>query len=1010
MSTDAKKDFFVSYNRHDKAWAEWIAWILEESGYTVVIQAWDFRPGGNFVLDMQRAASEAERTISVLSENYLSSQFTQPEWASAFAQDPTGEKRSLIPIRIGNCLLSGMWSTIVYVDLVEVDEVSARDLVLQAVQDGRTKPDQPPQFPGQSGTISDRAKPTYPPNLIQNLPYGSINFVGREVELEQIHQQLQQSSTVAISAIAGMGGIGKTELALQYARKHCREGSYPGGLCWLRAREEVGTQIISFVRSCLDLTPPEDLELVEKVRWCWRRWREGAALLIFDDVQKYEDIESFLPPQESRFKVLMTSRSRFGSPVQELQLDVLSEGKALELLRLLVGDSRVDEELARSEELCEWLGYLPLGLELVGRYLAKKRDLSIELLWQRLQENRLEARAFKQAEPGMTASLGVAAAFELSWQSLDEVVQQVAAVLSLFALAEIPWKLVEQCLPEVDAEELEDIRDQMLLSANLLKRVDKGMYQLHQLLKEFFAVKREQRADDSDLQQRFYQVVIAEAEEVREKPEKSLTQKSTMMIAHLQEAMKRLARPEQALDLATCLNWVARLYYEQGRYGEAEPLYVRSLSIREQQLGTDHPDVASSLDNLALLYKWQGHYSEAEPLFVRSLSIREQQLGTDHPDVAGSLNNLATLYRFQGRYGEAEPLYVRSLSIQEQQLGTNHSDVAGSLSNLATLYRFQGRYGEAEPLYVRSLSIQEQQLGTDHPDVAYSLNHLAELHRLQGRYGEAEPLYVRSLSIQEQQLGTDHPDVATSLNELANLYHSQGRYGEAEPLYVRSLSIQEQQLGTDHPDVATSLNNLAALYRSQGRYGEAEPLFVRSLSIGEQQLGTDHPDVATRLNNLAALYRSQGRYGEAEPLFVRSLSIREQQLGANHPDVATSLDNLANLYNSQGRYDAAEPLLLRSISILQNQLPADHPLLARIVSNLAYFYDLQGRYREAEALYLQAIPILSAKLEESHQWRQEAFQRFRSLLQKNLQENRTDELSDDPLTQSILQELQNASD
>ncbi|BAS56476.1 kinesin light chain [Leptolyngbya boryana NIES-2135] len=884
MSTDAKKDFFVSYNRHDKAWAEWIAWILEESGYTVVIQAWDFRPGGNFVLDMQRAASEAERTISVLSENYLSSQFTQPEWASAFAQDPTGEKRSLIPIRIGNCLLSGMWSTIVYVDLVEVDEVSARDLVLQAVQDGRTKPDQPPQFPGQSGTISDRAKPTYPPNLIQNLPYGSINFVGREVELEQIHQQLQQSSTVAISAIAGMGGIGKTELALQYARKHCREGSYPGGLCWLRAREEVGTQIISFVRSCLDLTPPEDLELVEKVRWCWRRWREGAALLIFDDVQKYEDIELFLPPQESRFKVLMTSRSRFGSPVQPLQLDVLSEEKALELLRSLVGDSRVDEELARSKELCEWLGYLPLGVELVGRHLAKKRDLSIELLWQRLQEKRLEARAFQQAEPGMTASLGVAAAFELSWHALDEIAQQVAAVLSLFALVEIPWKLVEQCLPKFDAEELEDIRDQMLLGANLLKRVDQGMYQLHQLLREFFVVKREQRADDSDLQQRFYQVVIAEAKRVRDEPEKSLIRESTMMIAHLQEAMERLARPEQALDLATCLNWLAELYYAQGRYEEAEPLYVRSLSIHEQQLGADHLDVANSFNNLALLYKEQGRYEEAEPLYVRSLSIREQQLGTDHLDVATSLNNLAVLYR------------------------------------------------------------------------------------------------------------------------------SQGRYEEAEPLYVRSLSIREQQLGTDHLDVATSLSNLAVLYQSQGCHHKAEPLLVRALPIWEQQLGTDHPDVATSLNNLAFLYHLQGRYEEAEPLLVRALSIREQQLGTDHPDVATSLNNLAVLYHLQGRYEDAEPLLLYSVRIRQEQLPADHPLSAKNLSNLAYLYDLQGRSGEAEALYLQAIPILSAKLEESHQWRQEASQRFRSLLQKALQENRTDELSDDPMTQSILQELRSTLD
>ncbi len=682
-----------------------------------------------------------------------------------------------------------------------------------------------------------------------NLPYrGAIYFVGRDEELERLHAQLQAAGPIAITAIAGMGGIGKTELALQYAQKQCREGSYPGGLVWIRAREDVGAQIISFVRSGLELTPPDDLELAEKVRWGWGRWPEGDALLVFDDVQQYEDIAPFLPPTDSQFKVLLTTRSRFGSPVQIFPLDVLSEAQALELLRTLcapkfplVVDDRVDQQIAQAKQLCAWLGYLPLGVELVGRYLFKKPDLSIAGLWQRLQDQRLAARVFKQAEPGMTASLGVAAAFELSWQELAESAQQVAAVLSLFALVELPWPLVEQCLPEVDAEELEEIRDQMLVGTHLLKRVDQGMYQLHQLVQEFFAAKRQQRADDADLQQRFYQVVIAAAERVQEKPEKSLIQESTIMIAHLQEAMERLARPEQALDLATCLNSVGELYYAQGRYGEAEPLYVQSLSIREQQLGADHPDVATSLNNLANLCNSQGRYAEAEPLLIRSLSIREQQLGTDHPDVANSLNNLAELYRSQGRYGEAEQLYVRSLSIFEQQLGTDHPNVALGLSNLANLYNSQGRYNEAEPLYVRSLSIWEQQLGTDHPNVATSLNNLAALYDSQGRYSEAEPLHVRSLSIREQQLGTDHPDVATSLNNLASLYGSQERYGEAEPFLLRSVRILQAQLSADHPLSAGSVSNLAHLYDLQGRYREAEALYLQAIPILSAQLEESHP-------------------------------------------------------------------------------------------------------------------------------------------------------------------------
>jgi hypothetical protein len=94
------KDFFISYTKADKAWAEWIAWTLEEVGLSVIIQAWDFRPGGNFVLDMQRSASGAEKTIVLLSPAYLQSEYTQPEWAAAFAQDPKGTARKLIPVRI----------------------------------------------------------------------------------------------------------------------------------------------------------------------------------------------------------------------------------------------------------------------------------------------------------------------------------------------------------------------------------------------------------------------------------------------------------------------------------------------------------------------------------------------------------------------------------------------------------------------------------------------------------------------------------------------------------------------------------------------------------------------------------------------------------------------------------------------------------------------------------------------------------------------------------------------
>jgi tetratricopeptide (TPR) repeat protein len=146
------------------------------------------------------------------------------------------------------------------------------------------------------------------------------------------------------------------------------------------------------------------------------------------------------------------------------------------------------------------------------------------------------------------------------------------------------------------------------------------------------------------------------------------------------------------------------LYRARARYGEAEPLYARALSIHDKALGPDHPDVGKSLNNMALLHVSQGRYADAEPLYKRSLAIREKALGPDHPDAASPLNNLAWLYQVQGRFSEAEPLYKRALAIREKAFGLDHADIGTALGNLADLYRAQGRYSEAEPLYKRSLS------------------------------------------------------------------------------------------------------------------------------------------------------------------------------------------------------------------------------------------------------------------------------------------------------------------
>jgi tetratricopeptide (TPR) repeat protein len=737
----------------------------------------------------------------------------------------------------------------------------------------------------------------------QNLPYsGVIKFVGRQNELTKLHEQLQETERIAITSITGMGGIGKTELALQYSIYHCQQKTYLGGICWLNALDtNVGIEIVNFGKAYLNLNPPDNSNLETQVQYCWRNWQppEGNVLVIFDDVAKYDKIKPYLPPNNPRFKVLITTRIQGFIGFQELALNVLDEAAALELLTSLVGE-RIETELETAKTLCADLGYLPLGLELIGRYLNKKPDLSLAKMRDRLK---LEHRSLNpENSQEMTAKRGVKAAFELSWKELKPEEQQLACSLSLFALAPIPWSLVESCFPEIDEEDLEDWRDDKLVKLSLLQRVEKNTYQFHPLIQEFLKTKLEEFPSQVDEWKRnFCKAIVAVAKKIPETPTQDDILKVTPNIPHIEEVTENLTDWLTDEDLIQPFVGLGRFYDGQGFYSQAEPWSEKCLDITQNRLGQRHSDVATSLNNLAGLYSSQGKYEEAEPLFLQALDMRRQLLGQQHPDVAASLNNLALLYYSQGKYEEAEPLYQQALEMRRQLLGQQHPDVAQSLNNLANLYRRQGKYEEAEPLCQQALEMYRQLLAQQHPDVAASLNNLALLYYSQGKYEEAEPLYQQALEMSRQLLGQQHPDVAQSLNNLALLYYSQGKYEEAEPLYQQALEMYRQLLAQQHPDVAASLNNLALLYYSQGKYEEAEPLYQQALEMSRQLLGQQHPDVAASLNNLAYLYYSQGKYEEAEPLYLEALSIAEKVLGVDHHYTKKFQENLDRLLELKGR-------------------------------------------------------------------------------------------------------------
>ncbi|MEO0458251.1 MAG: tetratricopeptide repeat protein [Cyanobacteria bacterium P01_A01_bin.114] len=584
--------------------------------------------------------------------------------------------------------------------------------------------------------------------------------MGRQAELQSLHHQLQGSEQVAITAVAGMGGIGKTALAQQYLRQY--KSDYPGGRWYFKVRDQGLVAQLVGAAALFGWQLPDSLPNDRaRVRWCFDRWRAvfpGRRLLLLDDVQTYSDVKPYLPTEDSSFQVLMTSRRRFGQPVSRLDLGVLKPDEALTLLTKLVDNpDRVQSQQTDATELCEWVGRLPLGIELIGRYLALHETLNFAKLQKRLDAKRLQVKAFHQVPEEMAYETTLQAAFELSWQDLANEVKTLAGTLSLFASDPIPGELITRALPDWDEEDLEDALDEVLVHRNLLQSDQDGSYQLHQLVREFVADKLETELAEqaSALQKGVAQALGDVAKRIPQLVTVSLQQQLLATIPHMAQVTNHMSH---VIDDSTDAIWpfvgLARFHTAQSLWPETQYWWQACLTMTEQRFGPEHPSTATSLNNLAGLYESMGRYSEAEPLYVRSLEISEAQVGPEHPDTATSLNNLAFLYVSLERYQQAEPLYVRSLKIKQVQLGNNHPSTARGLGNLAFLYELIGRYSDAESLYVQALEINFKVMGQEHP----------QTHNCIGSFANFLKKVVKAN--QSDQL-SDHPLTRALLQDLS---------------------------------------------------------------------------------------------------------------------------------------------------------------------------------------------------------------------------------------------------
>ncbi len=843
---------FISHSWADKELVRRLETELKTAGAEVWVDHAEVRAGDSLPKEISDALAWCDTVLLVWSRDAAQSHWVELEWACAVAL-----RKLIIPCRADKTGLPALLSNLLYIDFSSVSQGMSqlREVVLSAQKPVAQTPATPAERLARflRFQVSGELPAIWNVHLHRN-----PNFTGRAELFAELRAALTKDKTAALTqaqAIHGLGGVGKTQLALEYAYRFAAEFQI---VWWLRA-EEAATLAADFAALATALELPEkEAQDQTAIIQAVRQWLDHHTgwLLIFDNAQQPQDLLPYLP-QSMSGQVLITSRNpQWKEVAHAFKVQVWPRAESIAFLLRRSGAQ--DEQAA--DDVAQALGDLPLALEQASAYV-EATGVSIADYLTLFQQYRAE---LLQEHQPLEYDATVATTWEISFQKLkteDPAAVDLLNALSFLAPDNIPRALLidgrehlPKKLSKALSKPLETNRAIASLARYSLVEASSESFSQHRLVQ---AVTRDRMP--AELKKTWAAAMVKLMADAYPHGEKSPDDvrhwpACEALLAHVlsvaEYAEKYIAELKQ---VATLFNQTGIYLYSRAQYATAEPLYRRSLEIREKQLGPDHPFVATGLNNLALLLKTQGQYAAAEPLYHRSLEIREKQLGPDHPDVAQSLNNLAELLRAQGQYAAAEPLYRRSLEIEEKQLGRDHPSVATSLNNLALLLSTQGQYAAAEPLYRRAIAIREKHQGRDHPDLATNLNNLGGLLESQGQYAAAEPLFRRSLEILEKQLGRDHPYVATGLNNLAELLRAQGQYTAAEPLYRRSLEIKEKQLGPEHPSVATGLNNLAELLRAQGQYAAADPLYRRSLEIFEKSLGPDHPNTRTVRENLALL-------------------------------------------------------------------------------------------------------------------------------------------------------------
>jgi tetratricopeptide (TPR) repeat protein len=927
-------EVFLSHSSRDKEFVKELYRRLTRDGVRCFLDSESIGCGDNWVRALEKAIDECRYIVFVLSPDFCNSEWVEVERTSSIADDASGLKRKVRPLMLRPCRDLPMFPR--FLRAIQATDVSTNSLFEQNYASFCREVGGVPQ---DDLVAVDRSNlpPVHPLPERHWMPYHSLGdkFVGRVGEIWNLYDSLFRDSTTAIvlqgtGVVAGTGGLGKTQLAIEYA--HRFGPVYTGGVYWVNADRGL-IEMVTRISATAGVDVDTKAEEAEQVAQLWRglNARNLPCLMILDNLPENVALRPYLPTTGRVHTIITTRRQDLDQAT--VRLPVLSTGESVQLL-----NSGARELGQSAEPLAERLGGLPLALELSKSYLNDRKDLSIAALIDEMKREgevsilKEFAAEYRDQLPSRH-ELDVVSTFQLSWQITPDPAKEILRVMGELAPTTVPQKLLRIIL---NLPLQSPLRDELSKGINDLARLSlvevssNGDPLAHRLILAF--ARHRNTVDHASPFDRCREVLLEQMQRANDATDASTNRELESLIAHAEFLISTdQLNPE---DFGTLLNFVGIQHRTMGRFTAARHALYMALDSAEKSFERGHPSIAMRQSNLAMALKDLGKLDEARDLLRQTLASAEKSFEPGDPSIATRQSNLALVLQDLGKLEEARDLLRQALASDEKSFERGHPSIATRQSNLAMVLKDLGKLEEARDLLRQALASNEKSFEPGHPTIAISQSNLATVLQELGDLDEARDLLRQALASNEKSFETGHPSIAIRQSNLALVLRDLGEVDEARDLLRSALASDEKSFEADHPSIAIRQSNLALVLRDLGELDEARDLLRQALASNEKLFEAGHPSIARRQWNLALVLKDLGELDEVRDLLRQMLASDEKLFEPGHPSIAIRQWNLATVLKDLGELDEARDLLRKSYSALLERLGPDHPHTKTVRNNL----------------------------------------------------------------------------